>query len=256
MAAYDALRDRLRGEPRTWLVTGVAGFIGSNLLEALLGLEQRVVGLDNFATGHRHNLDQVQALVTPAQWRRFQFIEGDIRVPGDCRTACDGVDYVLHQAASVQCRVRWRAPIATNAARIDGFLHMLVARDAASSASSMRRRVQPTAIIPACRGGGSHRQTTIARRDPLVNKQYADVFARVPASAPSACATNIFGPRQGPAALCRRRAEMDGGHDGGRAGVDQRRRRDQPRFLPYRQCRAGQSAGGDGRERRGDQPGL
>jgi len=79
MTAYETLKQTLPLAPRTWLVTGVAGFIGSNLLETLLKLDQRVVGLDNFATGHRHNLDEVQGLVTPEQWARFRFIDGDIR---------------------------------------------------------------------------------------------------------------------------------------------------------------------------------
>ena len=97
--AYERAQERLRAEPKTWLVTGVAGFIGSNLLEALLKLDQRVVGLDNFATGFQRNLDEVHTLVTPEQWARFKFIEGDIRELADCHRACAGVDYVLHQAA-------------------------------------------------------------------------------------------------------------------------------------------------------------
>ena len=99
MNTYEQLQNRLRGESHVWLITGVAGFIGSNLLEALLKLNQRVVGLDNFATGHRCNLDQVEAVVAPDQWARFSFIEGDIRNLEDCRKACDGAEYVLHQAA-------------------------------------------------------------------------------------------------------------------------------------------------------------
>src|SRR5688572_19729245 len=98
----NALKERfapLAREPRAWLVTGAAGFIGSNLVEVLLGLGQRVVGLDNFATGHRHNLDQVREAVGAGAWQRFQFIEGDIRDLATCRRACEGVDYVLHQAA-------------------------------------------------------------------------------------------------------------------------------------------------------------
>ncbi|MBK9311850.1 MAG: Vi polysaccharide biosynthesis UDP-N-acetylglucosaminuronic acid C-4 epimerase TviC [Rhodocyclaceae bacterium] len=202
MAAYDALRDRLRGEPRTWLVTGVAGFIGSNLLEALLGLEQRVVGLDNFATGHRHNLDQVQALVTPAQWRRFQFIEGDIRVPGDCRTACDGVDYVLHQAALGSVPRSLEDPIATNAANIDGFLHMLVAaRDAGVkrfvyAASSSTYGDHPGLPKVEDRIGKPLSPYAVTK---LVNEQYADVFARVYGFRTIGLRYfNIFGPRQDP----------------------------------------------------------
>ena len=87
MTPYTQLQTRLQAEPHTWLVTGVAGFIGSNLLEALLKLGQRVVGLDNFATGHQRNLDEVQTLVTPEQWSNFQFIQGDIRNLADCQKA-------------------------------------------------------------------------------------------------------------------------------------------------------------------------
>ncbi|MDD5326078.1 MAG: GDP-mannose 4,6-dehydratase, partial [Polaromonas sp.] len=85
--AFDTLQTHLRFGPKTWLVTGVAGFIGSNLLEALLKLDQRVVGLDNFATGYQRNLDEVQTLVTPAQWACFSFIEGDICNLADCQKA-------------------------------------------------------------------------------------------------------------------------------------------------------------------------
>src|SRR5664279_29812 len=99
MTAYEHLRQRLPQEPKTWLITGVGGFIGSNLLETLLKLDQSVVGLDNFATGYRRNLDEVQGLVGPMKWKNFRFIDGDICILEDCRQACEGVDYVLHQAA-------------------------------------------------------------------------------------------------------------------------------------------------------------
>src|SRR5438046_10185125 len=99
MSAYEKLQAELKTAPRTWLITGVAGFIGSNLLEALLRLDQRVVGFDNFATGHRKNLDEVKALVAPEQWARFGFVEGDICDADACVRACDGADLVLHQAA-------------------------------------------------------------------------------------------------------------------------------------------------------------
>src|SRR5579863_3701428 len=85
MTHYEEAFAELRASPRSWLVTGVAGFIGSHLLEALLKLDQRVAGLDNFATGHRRNLDEVQSLVGPERWRQFRFIEGDIRDLEDCR---------------------------------------------------------------------------------------------------------------------------------------------------------------------------
>ena len=96
---YTACCGQLAKTPQKWLITGDAGFIGSNLLETLLELDQEVVGLDNFATGHQCNLEKVQSLIPPAQWTRFTFIEGDIRNLGDCRQACQRVDYVLHPAA-------------------------------------------------------------------------------------------------------------------------------------------------------------
>ena len=128
---YKQVQQQLREQPRTWLVTGVAGFIGSNLLEKLLTLNQRVLGLDNFATGHQRNLDEVRALVSPEQWARFAFIQGDIRSLDDCQRACAGVDCVLHQAALGSVPRSLNDPITTNATNIDGFLNMLVAaRDA------------------------------------------------------------------------------------------------------------------------------
>jgi len=131
MSKYAEVCEHLESNPSIWLVTGVAGFIGSNLLEYLLKLNQKVVGLDNFATGHQHNLDEVQSLLTPEQWSRFTFIEGDIRNEEDCAKACNGVDYVLHQAALGSVPRSINDPITTNATNISGFLNMLVAaRDA------------------------------------------------------------------------------------------------------------------------------
>ena len=131
MTAYERLLWDLPASPKVWLITGVAGFIGSNLLETLLKLDQRVVGLDNFATGYRRNLDEVQTLVGPAQWARCRFIEGDIRALEDCRHACEGVDCVLHQAAIGSVPRSVADPIATNEVNATGFLNMLVAaRDA------------------------------------------------------------------------------------------------------------------------------
>ncbi len=138
MTAFDTLKTSLVAAPRTWLVTGVAGFIGSNLVEALLQLDQRVVGLDNFATGHQKNLAQVQASVGPERWARFNFINGDICDLDTCRQACAGVDHVLHQAALGSVPRSLEDPLATPRAT------------PRSSASFMPHRVRPTAIIPAC----------------------------------------------------------------------------------------------------------
>jgi UDP-N-acetylglucosamine/UDP-N-acetylgalactosamine 4-epimerase len=116
---------------RTYLVTGAAGFIGSNLVEALLRQGKRVRGLDNFATGHRHNLEDVRRVVGEEAFARFEFIEGDIRDLETCRRACEGVDIVLHQAALGSVPRSIQDPLTTHAVNVDGFVHMLVAaRDA------------------------------------------------------------------------------------------------------------------------------
>src|SRR5690554_8006221 len=129
--ALSELMQALRARPRRWLVTGCAGFIGSNLLEALLAAGQEVVGLDNFATGHQHNLDEVAANVGPDAWARFRFIEGDIRNQDVCRGAAEGVDHVLHQAALGSVPRSLEDPVTTDEVNIGGFLRMLVAaRDA------------------------------------------------------------------------------------------------------------------------------
>ena len=99
MSVFEDRLSELNDSPKKWLITGVAGFIGSNLLETLLSNNQTVVGLDNFATGHQYNLDQVKNLLTEIQWSRFTFIKGDITDADTCMDACSGVDYVLHQAA-------------------------------------------------------------------------------------------------------------------------------------------------------------
>jgi UDP-N-acetylglucosamine/UDP-N-acetyl-alpha-D-glucosaminouronate 4-epimerase len=131
MSAYEKLQLELKASPTTWLVTGAAGFIGSNLVEALLKLDQGVVGLDNFATGHPKNLDEVESLVSPKQWARFRFIKGDIADPAACRRACKGVDLVLHQAALGSVPLSMAEPVASHCANVTGFLQMLVAaRDA------------------------------------------------------------------------------------------------------------------------------
>jgi len=118
MSAYETLKTQLQSKQHTWLISGVAGFIGGNLLEALLQLNQKVVGLDNFFTGHQRNLDEVQSTVTPAQWENFSFIQADICNLTDCQKADTGVDYELHQAAIS----RGPEPHTTN---ISGFFNIL-----------------------------------------------------------------------------------------------------------------------------------
>jgi UDP-N-acetylglucosamine 4-epimerase len=131
MSRYEQIKTELLFSPKTWLVTGVAGFIGSNLLEHLLKLNQKVVGLDNFATGHQRNLDEVKGIVTSEQWQGFSFIEGDIRSYQDCEKALtnngSAIDYVLHQAALGSVPRSIADPVTTNAANITGFLNMLQA---------------------------------------------------------------------------------------------------------------------------------
>ena len=200
--AYELLLERLTSERHTWLITGVAGFIGSNLLETLLKLNQRVVGLDNFATGHQRNLKEVQATVTQEQWTNFRFIEGDIRNLADCQAVCNGVEYVLHQAALGSVPRSLTDPITTNGVNINGFLNMLVAaRDA---------RVNSFIYAASSSTYGDHPglpkvEDTIGK--PLspyavtkyVNELYADVFARCYGFDTIGLRYfNVFGPRQDP----------------------------------------------------------
>jgi UDP-N-acetylglucosamine 4-epimerase len=196
------LESILRSEPRVWLVTGVAGFIGSNLLETLLQLDQKVVGLDNFATGHRRNLEEVRSGVTPAQWARLRFVEGDIRVLEDCRDACKGVDHVLHQAALGSVPRSIADPIMSNAANVDGFLNMLVAaRDAGVRSFTYAASSSTYGDHPAL----PKLEDSIGR--PLspyavtkyVNELYAEVFARCYGfQATGLRYFNVFGKRQDP----------------------------------------------------------
>lgn len=202
MTRYEELCLDLPKSPKTWLVTGVAGFIGSNLLETLLKLDQRVIGLDNFATGYQRNLDEVMGLVTPDQWSRFTFIEGDIRNLDDCRRACEGVDYVLHQAALGSVPRSLNDPITSNATNIDGFLNMLVAaRDAKVASFTYAASSSTYGDHP----GLPKVEDVIGR--PLspyavtkyVNELYAEVFARSYGFTTIGLRYfNVFGKRQDP----------------------------------------------------------
>lgn len=202
MSQYQTVCDQLKQAPKTWLVTGVAGFIGSNLLETLLKLEQKVVGLDNFATGHQYNLDEVQGLVTPQQWANFNFVEGDIRHFEDCQKACDGVDYVLHEAALGSVPRSIADPIATNATNISGFLNMLTAaRDAKVKSFTYAASSSTYGDHPALPKVEEHIGNPLSPYavTKYVNELYADVFARTYGFKTIGLRYfNVFGKRQDP----------------------------------------------------------
>lgn len=206
MTRYETLLADLKATPRTWLVTGCAGFIGSNLLETLLRLDQRVVGLDNFATGFQANLDEVQALVTAEQWAGFSFIEGDICDPATCRAAMlldnQPVDHVLHQAALGSVPRSIADPLATNAANIAGQLNMLVAAKDAGvksfvyAASSSTYGDHPALPKVEERIGKPLSPYAVTK---VVNEMYADVFANTYGfKATGLRYFNVFGKRQNP----------------------------------------------------------
>lgn len=199
---FQQAQQDLQGHQYHWLITGVAGFIGSNLLEALLKLNQKVIGLDNFSTGHRHNLDQVEELVGSEAWRNFTLIEGDIRKLEDCMRACQGVDYVLHHAALGSVPRSILDPILANENNITGFLNMLVAsRDSkvkrfvyAASSSTYGDHPGLPKVEPVIGNPLSPYAVT-----KYVNELYADVFARCYQTESIGLRYfNIFGPRQDP----------------------------------------------------------
>jgi UDP-N-acetylglucosamine 4-epimerase len=199
---YQNLQAKLQTNPQTWLITGVAGFIGSNLLETLLKLNQKIIGLDNFSTGFQHNLDEVQSLVSPAQWQNFTFIEGDIRNLETCLHACSGIDYVLHQAALGSVPRSIEDPITTNGTNIGGYLNMLVAaRDAkvkrfVYAASSSTYGDHPG--LPKVEDAIGKPLSPYAVTK-LVSELYADVFAKAyNFKAIGLRYFNIFGRRQDP----------------------------------------------------------
>ena len=199
---YDALKNKLNLNPRSWLITGVAGFIGSNLLEELLNLNQTVIGLDNLSRGYKKNLNQVKSLVTKEQWSNFKFIEGDILDLKTCNQACKDVDYVLHEAALGSVPRSIDNPILYNRNNIDGFLNMLVAaRD--NNVSSFVYAASSSTY-------GDH--TTLPKKEDnignplspyavtkLVNELYASVFFKTYSMNTIGLRYfNVFGPRQDP----------------------------------------------------------
>lgn len=206
MRRYSKLRLELAQTRHTWLVTGVAGFIGSNLLEALLQLDQRVFGLDNFSTGHQRNLDDVQACVAPAQWSNFTLLKGDIRNPHDCRLAVADVDYVLHEAALGSVPRSLADPVSTNLTNIDGFLNMLVAARDAHGGRGIKRFVYAASSSTYGDHPGLPKVEDLIGRPlspyavtKLVNELYADVFARAyGVECIGLRYFNVFGKRQDP----------------------------------------------------------
>jgi UDP-N-acetylglucosamine 4-epimerase len=199
---FEKAQQKLRAQPKRWLVTGCAGFIGSNLLEHLLKLDQTVIGFDNFSTGKQQNLDEVQTLVSPEQWARFNFVEGDIRDLETCQKVCEGVDYVLHQAALGSVPRSIADPLTSHASNVTGQLNMLV--------SARDQQVKRIVYAASSSTYGDHPglpkvEETIGK--PLspyavtkyVNELYADVFARCyQTEAIGLRYFNVFGPRQDP----------------------------------------------------------
>ena len=202
MSKYEIVRLELLKNPKKWLVTGVAGFIGSNLLETLLGLGQTVIGLDNFATGHQHNMDEVKNSVDADQWKKFTFIEGDIRDIATCEKAVAGIDYILHQAALGSVPRSIADPILTNSANITGFLNMLTAaknegvKNFVYAASSSTYGDHPA--LPKVEENIGNPLSPYAVTK-YVNELYADVFQRTYGfNTVGLRYFNVFGKRQDP----------------------------------------------------------
>ena len=199
---YEKLRAGLKSDPKKWLITGVAGFIGSNILEELLSLDQEVVGIDNFSTGHKYNLKEVKENVSDRQWERFTFFEGDICNFLDCQKVVHGVDFVLHQAALGSVPRSIKNPLDTNASNITGFLNMLEA--------SRQENVESFTYAASSSTYGDHpdlpkREENIGNPlspyavTKLVNEVYANVYARTYGFKTIGLRYfNVFGPRQDP----------------------------------------------------------
>lgn len=202
MTPYEALQSRLKATPRNWLITGIAGFIGSNVLETLLKLDQNVTGFDNFSTGHKRNLQEVQNIVTPQQWSHLRLVEGDICDTTACSRACDSVDYVLHQAALGSVPRSLVAPLETHAANVTGFVNML---DAARHAKARRFVYASSSAVYG--DGPALPKVEDKIGEPLspyaatklMNEIYSATFARAYGVETIGLRYfNVFGPRQDP----------------------------------------------------------
>jgi UDP-N-acetylglucosamine 4-epimerase len=202
MTRFEEIQQHLSQHQYNWLVTGVAGFIGSNLLEGLLNLNQKVIGLDNFSTGYQYNLDQVRAITDTDRWNNFTLIRGDIRNLNDCRTACKNADFILHQAALGSVPRSIDDPILANENNVTGFLNMLIAaRDAKAkrfvyAASSSTYGDHPDLPKVESVIGKPLSPYAVTK---YVNELYADVFARCYGTESIGLRYfNVFGPRQDP----------------------------------------------------------
>lgn len=202
MSAFTDRIQEMTAHPSHWLVTGVAGFIGSNLLEFLLRQGQQVTGLDNFLTGYQKNLDMVRDAVGPEAWARFTFVEGDIRDLNTCRQVCAGVQHVLHEAALGSVPRSIDDPLLTNSCNIDGFVNMLVAaRDAKVCSFVYAASSSTYGDAPELPKVEDHigRPLSPYAVTKYVDELYADVFHRCyDFSSVGLRYFNVFGQRQDP----------------------------------------------------------
>ena len=202
MYEFDKLCEQLVSSPKKWLITGAAGFIGSNLLETLLKLGQTIVGLDNFSTGHQRNLDEVKSTVSQEQWERFTLIDGDIRDYETCQQVVSGVNYVLHQAALGSVPRSIADPLTSNASNVSGFINMLQASKEANvdsftyAASSSTYGDHPA--LPKVEENIGNPLSPYAVTK-YVNELYANVYARTYGFKSIGLRYfNVFGKRQDP----------------------------------------------------------
>jgi UDP-N-acetylglucosamine/UDP-N-acetyl-alpha-D-glucosaminouronate 4-epimerase len=202
MTKYEQVIEQIRAMPGTWLITGVAGFIGSHLLETLLKLDQRVVGLDNLSLDNRGNMLEVKQAVTERHWQNFRFILGDIQSLDTCRQACRSVEYVLHQAALGSASRSIENPILTNRSNVTGLLNMLVAAHGAGvksfvlASSSAIYGAHPRLLTAESEAARPQSPYALTKH---IDELYADMFARCYGfSSIGLRYFNVFGPRQDP----------------------------------------------------------
>ncbi len=202
MSAYEQCLEDLRAQPRKWLVTGCSGFIGSHIVETLLGLGQRVIGVDNLATGSQANINDVLEKVGSEAWAKFTFLEGDVRNLVTCRAACAGVDAVVHQAGFVSVPLSMQKPLDCHATNVTGTLNLLLAaRDAGVRSfvyASSSAVYGDEATMP-------QREDRIGQplspygASKLMDELYAGIFARqFGLRTVGLRYFNVFGPRQSP----------------------------------------------------------